>query len=66
MIARIIKLLLATVLPTGCALTNLQPVTSSTYQQIPEEKRLHLACEDEQRRLADSEMYRITRSCHPI
>jgi predicted Zn-dependent protease len=56
MMPRIFKLLLMTVLLAGCASTNVQPITSGAYQPLPEEKRLNLACEDEQRRLADSEM----------
>ena len=56
MISRISKLLLMAVLLAGCASTNVQPVTSGAYQPLPEEKRLSLACENEQQRLADSEM----------
>ncbi len=56
MTVKIAKLLLATILLAGCASTNLQPVTSGTYQPLPEEKRINRACEAEQRRLTDSEM----------
>ncbi|MDJ0720583.1 MAG: M48 family metalloprotease [Desulfobacterales bacterium] len=40
----------------GCASTNLQPVTSSDYQPVAEEHRIHRVCEQEQQQLADSEM----------
>lgn len=56
MMPRIFKLLLTAALLAGCASTNLQPVTSGAYQPLPEEKRINLACEQEQQRLADSEM----------
>ena len=56
MIPRICKLLLTVALLAGCASTNLQPVTSGAYQPLAEEKRINLACEQEQQRLADSEM----------
>lgn len=49
-------LFLMIALLSGCASTNLQPVTSSEYQQLPEEKRIWLVSEQEQQRLADSEM----------
>lgn len=49
-------LLLATVLTTGCATTNLPPVTSDRYQQLPDEKRIWIKSEQEQQVLADSEM----------
>ncbi len=56
MIPRTCLLLLGVILLTGCASTNLQPVTSSDYQQLPEEQRIYRACEQEQQHLADSEM----------
>ena len=56
MMPRIVRYLGLAALLAGCASTNLQPVTSSTYAPLPEEKRIHLVCEQEQQRLADSEM----------
>ncbi len=54
--SRICIFLLAAILLVGCASTNLQPVTSSDYQPVPEEQRIYRACEREQHHLADSEM----------
>ena len=44
MIPRTIVLLLAAALLVGCATTNIQPVTSGAYEQLPEEKRINRAC----------------------
>ncbi len=53
---RIGMLLVTVALLAGCASTNIQPVTSGAYEQLPEEKRINRICEEEQQRLADSEM----------
>lgn len=56
MMHRACLLLLMMAALAGCASTNLRPVTSSEYQQLPEEKRIWRVSEAEQQRLADSEM----------
>jgi beta-barrel assembly-enhancing protease len=55
MIRSILLVLLCSVL-VGCASTNLPPMTAADYHQLPEEERIWRTSEQEQQRLAASEM----------
>jgi len=56
MINKSFFLLVILSLLAGCASTNLPPITSREYQQLPDEKRIWLESEQEEQRLADSGM----------
>ena len=53
---RLILLLAVLISVTGCATTNLPPVTSSEYTLLEDEKRIWIRSEEEQAHLADSDI----------
>jgi predicted Zn-dependent protease len=56
MIRKTFFLLFMFSLLTGCASTNLPPITSREYQPLPDEKRIWSVAEEEEQRLAESEI----------